>query len=139
MLSEHSSDPVATRRVDRKSTRLNSSHLVISYAVFCLKKQRRLEIARRAPRPRLCACAARACLTPTIVHSFLACPVVPRYRDGRLPWAGVQRIGTGDPPLYSQPAFATPGRCPLAPTGGDMVAGSHSAHPMKVLIVEDDR
>src|SRR5256885_11657467 len=27
--------------VDRKSTRLNSSHLVISYAVFCLKKQKR--------------------------------------------------------------------------------------------------
>src|SRR5256885_3616312 len=26
-------------RVDRKSTRLNSSHLVISYAVFCLKKK----------------------------------------------------------------------------------------------------
>src|SRR5256885_3386681 len=27
-------------RGDRKSTRLNSSHLVISYAVFCLKKKR---------------------------------------------------------------------------------------------------
>src|SRR5688500_19187548 len=27
--------------LDRKSTRLNSSHLVISYAVFCLKKKRR--------------------------------------------------------------------------------------------------
>src|ERR1022692_4195127 len=26
--------------IDRKSTRLNSSHLVISYAVFCLKKNR---------------------------------------------------------------------------------------------------
>src|SRR5256885_9740738 len=26
-------------KVDRKSTRLNSSHLVISYAVFCLKKK----------------------------------------------------------------------------------------------------
>src|SRR5256885_4741801 len=26
-------------RLDRKSTRLNSSHLVISYAVFCLKKK----------------------------------------------------------------------------------------------------
>src|SRR5256885_10956062 len=26
--------------IDRKSTRLNSSHLVISYAVFCLKKTR---------------------------------------------------------------------------------------------------
>src|ERR1039457_7326125 len=25
-------------RIDRKSTRLNSSHLVMSYAVFCLKK-----------------------------------------------------------------------------------------------------
>src|SRR2546426_8694441 len=28
-----------TRGGDRKSTRLNSSHLVISYAVFCLKKK----------------------------------------------------------------------------------------------------
>src|SRR5256885_7326121 len=27
------------RELDRKSTRLNSSHLVISYAVFCLKKK----------------------------------------------------------------------------------------------------
>src|SRR2546426_7857490 len=29
-----------TGLVDRKSTRLNSSHLVISYAVFCFKKKR---------------------------------------------------------------------------------------------------
>src|SRR5256885_13182433 len=29
----------ALPREDRKSTRLNSSHLVISYAVFCLKKK----------------------------------------------------------------------------------------------------
>ena len=28
---------------DRKSTRLNSSHQIISYAVFCLKKDRRAE------------------------------------------------------------------------------------------------
>src|SRR5205807_7383402 len=28
------------QRLDRKSTRLNSSHLVISYAVFCLKKKK---------------------------------------------------------------------------------------------------
>src|SRR3954462_13837659 len=28
-------------RSDRKSTRLNSSHTIISYAVFCLKKQRK--------------------------------------------------------------------------------------------------
>src|SRR5207244_13174863 len=32
----------ASRRVDRKSTRLNSSHQIISYAVFCLKKKNRL-------------------------------------------------------------------------------------------------
>src|SRR3712207_8459475 len=30
-------------RVDRKSTRLNSSHANISYAVFCLKKKKNLE------------------------------------------------------------------------------------------------
>src|SRR3989454_3218381 len=29
-------------RLDRKSTRLNSSHLVISYAVFCLKKKKKV-------------------------------------------------------------------------------------------------
>src|ERR1039457_850453 len=32
--------PAQGRQVDRKSTRLNSSHLVISYAVFCLKKKK---------------------------------------------------------------------------------------------------
>src|SRR5438132_9664733 len=37
MLSLH--DSGAYSRLDRKSTRLNSSHTVISYAVFCLKKK----------------------------------------------------------------------------------------------------
>src|SRR5256886_7375886 len=32
-----------TRKGDRKSTRLNSSHSQISYAVFCLKKKNRLD------------------------------------------------------------------------------------------------
>src|SRR5436190_7843943 len=32
--------PRRARRRDRKSTRLNSSHTVISYAVFCLKKKK---------------------------------------------------------------------------------------------------
>src|SRR3989454_5413317 len=31
-------------QIDRKSTRLNSSHLVISYAVFCLKKKKKTKI-----------------------------------------------------------------------------------------------
>src|SRR5690606_41643519 len=32
-------DPRTTQNLDRKSTRLNSSHVKISYAVFCLKKK----------------------------------------------------------------------------------------------------
>src|SRR5439155_8839181 len=31
---------------DRKSTRLNSSHVAISYAVFCLKKKRHRQLSR---------------------------------------------------------------------------------------------
>src|SRR5256885_13184384 len=37
-LSRH--DERSCTKRDRKSTRLNSSHLVISYAVFCLKKKK---------------------------------------------------------------------------------------------------
>src|SRR5256885_3758302 len=40
---------------DRKSTRLNSSHLVISYAVFCLKKKTCSPDPRRFPLSALCA------------------------------------------------------------------------------------
>src|SRR5256885_7986841 len=36
---------------DRKSTRLNSSHLVISYAVFCLKKKKQHALQVPAPCP----------------------------------------------------------------------------------------
>src|SRR3712207_7485974 len=43
VLEDHGDVPVARRDADRKSTRLNSSHANISYAVFCLKnRQRRL-------------------------------------------------------------------------------------------------
>src|SRR2546426_7133988 len=36
-------------QADRKSTRLNSSHLVISYAVFCLKKKKQTQLAATRP------------------------------------------------------------------------------------------
>src|SRR5258705_4710457 len=42
----HGRDPEGLARSgsrDRKSTRLNSSHLGISYAVFCLKKKKKLK------------------------------------------------------------------------------------------------
>src|SRR2546430_11154292 len=38
---------VPMKTADRKSTRLNSSHSQISYAVFCLKKKRDLHTCRR--------------------------------------------------------------------------------------------
>src|SRR5437763_6720220 len=37
----------ASSRKDRKSTRLNSSHRCISYAVFCLKKQKKKDSRQR--------------------------------------------------------------------------------------------
>src|SRR2546429_1531616 len=45
----------AADRGDRKSTRLNSSHGYISYAVFCLKKKTCEALRARSS---LCACAA---------------------------------------------------------------------------------
>src|SRR5688572_31112116 len=41
-LSATSGSTLPARRADRKSTRLNSSHSQISYAVFCLKKKKRI-------------------------------------------------------------------------------------------------
>src|SRR5256885_8921431 len=45
--------------VDRKSTRLNSSHLVISYAVFCLKKKKKTHVfaSSQLQRRQLLQCA----------------------------------------------------------------------------------
>src|SRR5437867_5062793 len=42
-------EPTAPSRKDRKSTRLNSSHRTISYAVFCLKKKNKIR-ATATPR-----------------------------------------------------------------------------------------
>src|SRR5256885_6585775 len=45
LMEERPAETVALIRTfleDRKSTRLNSSHLVISYAVFCLKKKKKI-------------------------------------------------------------------------------------------------
>src|SRR5687768_17765177 len=42
----------ARRARDRKSTRLNSSHGYISYAVFCLKKKKSTAMIGRSPRIR---------------------------------------------------------------------------------------
>src|SRR3712207_8177481 len=41
MLKQHEGEQSEAAREDRKSTRLNSSHANISYAVFCLKKKKK--------------------------------------------------------------------------------------------------
>src|ERR1022692_5124969 len=58
---------VADRRLqlDRKSTRLNSSHLVISYAVFCLKKKKKPK-TRFTPAYTLHAQAARPRISTSV-------------------------------------------------------------------------
>src|SRR5690242_21170278 len=66
--------PDAREPRDRKSTRLNSSHMSISYAVFCLKKKRRtsssslptpthLPTSSPPSRARTCCCITRPSTT----------------------------------------------------------------------------
>src|SRR5258708_15518326 len=47
-----------SRRLDRKSTRLNSSHQIISYAVFCLKKNKQPDGLLKQQRSPTCAATA---------------------------------------------------------------------------------
>src|SRR5689334_24156667 len=63
-------DRLDARRADRKSTRLNSSHSSISYAVFCLKKKKKPSAT--APRPTLTAAASalRNCVASPLRHSL---------------------------------------------------------------------
>src|SRR3712207_7573084 len=51
-LSNETGDSLNQRVLDRKSTRLNSSHANISYAVFCLKKKNWSENKKFLPRTR---------------------------------------------------------------------------------------
>src|SRR5438034_7758355 len=56
--------PPRDQKRDRKSTRLNSSHTVISYAVFCLKKKK--ERATNAPRELLPRCVPTSTVGPSL-------------------------------------------------------------------------
>src|ERR1039458_5584947 len=80
--------PLGTATRDRKSTRLNSSHLGISYAVFCLKKP----TSRRRSLP--CLHTDRSCpplirCSPALVRSSLnhARQLSDVPRRSRHPWA----------------------------------------------------
>src|SRR5256885_3759478 len=64
----------AMTSADRKSTRLNSSHLVISYAVFCLKKKKKnLQLCRKSSAPGH-GCGGRGALSGEAtgsIHGFV--------------------------------------------------------------------
>src|SRR5256885_5851999 len=91
--SRSTSRPSARRKeTDRKSTRLNSSHLVISYAVFCLKKKKKIPHgppaghARNLPHPlRLLPARGAACfkhartLAPELSVADARHPDIPRH------------------------------------------------------------
>src|SRR5256885_47500 len=69
---------------DRKSTRLNSSHLVISYAVFCLKKKNRTEnILHRNFTRRQVAIQNRVASTICISHSSFSVKVLNLFSRSR--------------------------------------------------------
>src|SRR3712207_6985347 len=70
---------IALPKKDRKSTRLNSSHANISYAVFCLKKKKRQGAARN---DRVLAAHARYCAVRPFERrqrAFSTCPL--RHTD----------------------------------------------------------
>src|SRR5690554_6982909 len=78
---------------DRKSTRLNSSHVRISYAVFCLKKkmagvllivrrQRPIPTCHPSPRPGNRARRRKTCPIHLLHLTVLSCPPASRYPCG---------------------------------------------------------
>src|SRR2546430_11854395 len=59
---------IRVQDIDRKSTRLNSSHSQISYAVFCLKKKKH----PKGPRPGILARALPPMMSPIIIDPLLS-------------------------------------------------------------------
>src|SRR5256885_11451693 len=72
--ADEEQNQVCGDRRDRKSTRLNSSHLVISYAVFCLKKKNHKQPYIR-PSTYLCYLTIR----PSYGKAVSLAPVCCRY------------------------------------------------------------
>src|SRR5204863_8643011 len=86
--SAHSCSTRTTR--DRKSTRLNSSHVEISYAVFCLKKKKTTTHRRPGSRHR------RSSLPRARIHPFSGCVggsrCTSRYRQSRVRIGGCTHV-----------------------------------------------
>src|SRR3989337_2028281 len=99
------SSGVQTCALDRKSTRLNSSHGSSSYAVFCLQKKTCRERQPRAP---------RAPRRPALLDQQPAAGAGPRATAGLV--AGVGELYYGDRPFFFfLKEAATPKLPPLPP------------------------
>src|SRR5256885_3658671 len=81
-----------TRLRDRKSTRLNSSHLVISYAVFCLKKKKELNYSAAA------AHVGRALLSDLVHRATVAAAFALLPYLFPTPWRFPLRWSSASPP-----------------------------------------
>src|SRR3989454_8234152 len=78
---------------DRKSTRLNSSHLVISYAVFCLKKKKKRCVARQADEEWPIPSADKSHLTPLLGVKTWPVDELPRIPRLRMCSTYAARLG----------------------------------------------
>src|ERR1039457_4009850 len=67
---------------DRKSTRLNSSHLVISYAVFCLKKKQNSSQRQSAPPATQTRALCRRCSACEVAVCTVRAPTSPSTPHG---------------------------------------------------------
>src|SRR3954465_9902446 len=92
-------------RSDRKSTRLNSSHTIISYAVFCLKKTT----------PRRRHFHSRTCNPLTLLCSPLLVRGLCRIDYGGVGWSGGLLVGVVVTELFFFLGTGPPPGCPFFP------------------------
>src|SRR2546429_1770875 len=86
--------PTLSKTQDRKSTRLNSSHGYISYAVFCLKKKKHTTQPAALPATHPChRRRVRMCLCSSLFVLWLAPTTIP-HSSARLTMAGRSLTGT---------------------------------------------
>src|SRR5215211_3208898 len=86
-----------TVRADRKSTRLNSSHTVISYAVFCLKKKKCEREGRGTSTNATDKWGARSRLCSARTHGALCFLMIrPPPRSTLFPYTTLFRSGQAD-------------------------------------------
>src|ERR1022692_5160238 len=114
-------------RSDRKSTRLNSSHLVISYAVFCLKKKTRLH-RRDKDENRFKGFPRATRRTGQAQRVADDCEARLRVEEGVSKTAGSARCGVE---LAATPALRVQPLCVAADISGDGRCQQGRRHPLK--------